>query len=66
MNSLDVAFNSNFTRIIASKFIIQVFNLSGTTQDDLRLYQELRAIAQQSVYNVTVFAPGFIYLDQVI
>lgn len=59
----DVTFNEDFTKIIASRFIIQTKNVMDAN-DDKDMMVELRKIAEDSEFNVTVFNPFFIYFDQ--
>lgn len=60
----DVAFNENYTRIKASRFIIQTHKILDAN-DDKDMMEKLRQVARDSPFNVTVFNPFFIYFDQV-
>ncbi|KAK9502160.1 hypothetical protein O3M35_012746 [Rhynocoris fuscipes] len=61
--SLDVKFNDNGTRIIASRMMIQAVNISdGNMEKDM--VRDLRRIARESSLNVTVFHPYFVFFDQ--
>lgn len=62
--SLDVKFNADGTKIIASRFMIQAVNISdGNMEKDM--VRELRKIAHDSPLNVSVFHPYFVFFDQV-
>ncbi|XP_073969926.1 patched domain-containing protein isoform X2 [Rhodnius prolixus] len=61
--SLDVKFNENQTKIIASRMMIQAVNISdGNMEKDM--VRDLRRIARESSLNVTVFHPYFVFFDQ--
>lgn len=59
----DVAFNEDYTRIKASRFIIQTHKILDAN-DDKDMMEKLRQVARDSQFNVTVFNPFFIYFDQ--
>ncbi|XP_064118928.1 patched domain-containing protein 3-like isoform X2 [Macrobrachium nipponense] len=59
----DVAFNEDYTRIVASRFIIQTYKIMDAN-DDKDMMETLRKVAQDSPFNVTVFNPFFIFFDQ--
>lgn len=59
----DVTFNEDYTRIIASRFIIQTFEILDAN-DDKDMMETLRKVALDAPFNVTVFNPFFIYFDQ--
>ncbi|XP_027847428.2 patched domain-containing protein 3 [Aphis gossypii] len=61
--SLDVKFNDDGTKIVASRFMIQAVNISdGNMEKDM--VRELRKIAHDSPLNVSVFHPYFVFFDQ--
>lgn len=59
-----MAFNEDYTRIKASRFIIQTHKILDAN-DDKDMMEKLRQVARDSQFNVTVFNPFFIYFDQV-
>lgn len=61
--ALDVKFNESNDHIIASRFLIQAVNVSGTTQET-NMLRELRRICNESPLNASVFHPYFIFFDQ--
>ncbi|KAK0078399.1 hypothetical protein PV325_002536 [Microctonus aethiopoides] len=61
--ALDVKFNESNDHIIASRFLIQAVNVSGTTQET-NMLRELRRICSESPLNASVFHPYFIFFDQ--
>ncbi|XP_046993292.1 patched domain-containing protein 3 [Schistocerca americana] len=61
--SLDVKFNDEGTRIIASRFLIQAVNIS-TSNDEKAMVRALRKICHESPLNVSVFHPYFVFFDQ--
>uniref|UniRef100_A0A2P2HXT6 Patched domain-containing protein 3-like n=1 Tax=Hirondellea gigas TaxID=1518452 RepID=A0A2P2HXT6_9CRUS len=61
--TLDVAFNEDESRIIASRFIIQAFDVADAVKDR-NLMTDLRQMAKDSDLNATVFQPLFIFFDQ--
>jgi hypothetical protein len=63
-NALDIKFDKNYTTILSSRFFVQVVNVS-TLNDDRRIMEFARQIADNSAYNVTVFNPYFVFFDQV-
>jgi hypothetical protein len=62
--SLDVKFNDDATRIIASRLLIQAVNISDTNGEK-EMVRALRNICHQSPLNVSVFHPYFVFFDQV-
>lgn len=62
--ALDVTFNENYTRILASRFIIQTYQIADANADK-DMMEALRKVALESKFNVTVFNPFFIFFDQV-
>ena len=63
-NNLDVAFNEDYTRIIASRFVIQTYKIRDANEDKYMM-ETLRKVADESKFEVTVFNPFFIFFDQV-
>ncbi|KAF2366096.1 Protein patched/dispatched [Trinorchestia longiramus] len=61
--ALDVAFNEDETRIVASRFIVQAYQVTDAVKDR-QLMEDLRRMAENSKLNVTVFHPFFIFFDQ--
>lgn len=61
--SLDVAFNENGTKIIASRFLIQAINITDSNHEK-RMVNDLREICRNSPINVTIFHPYFVFFDQ--
>ncbi|XP_033320041.1 patched domain-containing protein 3 isoform X2 [Bombus bifarius] len=61
--SLDVKFDQAEEHIIASRFLIQAVNVSGTNQEK-DMVKELRRICAQSSLNASVFHPYFVFFDQ--
>ncbi|KAJ8878629.1 hypothetical protein PR048_019212 [Dryococelus australis] len=61
--SLDVKFNDNETKIIASRFLIQAVNISDSNGEK-EMVRVLRKICHDSQLNVTVFHPYFVFFDQ--
>ncbi|XP_071540515.1 patched domain-containing protein 3-like isoform X2 [Panulirus ornatus] len=59
----DVTFNDDYTRIIASRFIIQTYKIRDANGDK-DMMEQLRKVASESKFNVTVFNPFFIFFDQ--
>ncbi|KAK4292465.1 hypothetical protein Pmani_034770 [Petrolisthes manimaculis] len=59
----DVTFNENYTKIVASRFIIQTYKILDANADK-DMMEHLRKVAADSKYNITVFNPFFIYFDQ--
>jgi len=62
--SLDVKFNDDGTRIIASRLLIQAVNISDTNGEK-EMVRALRNVCHQSPLNVSVFHPYFVFFDQV-
>lgn len=62
--SLDVKFNDAGDRIIASRFLIQAVNVSGTNEEK-EMVKYLRKIVADSPLNASVFHPYFVFFDQV-
>ncbi|XP_053625980.1 patched domain-containing protein 3 isoform X2 [Plodia interpunctella] len=61
--SLDVEFNEAGDRIVASRFLIQAVNISGTNHEK-EMVKVLRDVVKQSPLNVSVFHPYFVFFDQ--
>ncbi|XP_017877278.1 patched domain-containing protein 3 [Ceratina calcarata] len=61
--SLDVKFDQAEEHIIASRFLIQAVNVSGTNQEK-DMVKELRRICTNSPLNASVFHPYFVFFDQ--
>ncbi|XP_070168172.1 patched domain-containing protein 3 [Polyergus mexicanus] len=61
--SLDVKFDETDEKIVASRFLIQAVNVSGTNQEK-DMVKELRHICDISPLNASVFHPYFVYFDQ--
>ncbi|CAK9817866.1 Patched domain-containing protein 3 [Anthophora plagiata] len=61
--SLDVKFDETEEHIIASRFLIQAVNVSGTNQEK-DMVKELRRICTDSPLNASVFHPYFVFFDQ--
>lgn len=61
--SLDVKFDEADENIVASRFLIQAVNVSGTNQEK-DMVKELRHICDTSPLNASVFHPYFVYFDQ--
>ena len=61
--SLDVKFDETEEHIIASRFLIQAVNVSGTNQEK-DMVKELRRICTESPLNASVFHPYFVFFDQ--
>lgn len=61
--SLDVKFNDNGTKIIASRMLIQAVNITDTNHEKV-MVQDLRQICKDSPLNVSVFHPYFVFFDQ--
>lgn len=63
--SLDVKFNEAGDTIIASRFLIQAINISGTNHEK-EMVKALRQVVAESPLNASVFHPYFVFFDQVI
>ncbi|GAB0088915.1 patched domain-containing protein 3 [Sergentomyia squamirostris] len=61
--SLDVKFNEDGTKIIASRFLIQAVNITDTNHEKV-MVKDLRQICKKSELNATVFHPYFVFFDQ--
>lgn len=61
--SLDVKFDDTGEKIVASRFLIQAVNVSGTNQEK-DMVKELRSICAASPLNASVFHPYFVFFDQ--
>ncbi|XP_033337627.2 patched domain-containing protein isoform X1 [Megalopta genalis] len=61
--SVDVKFDEAEERIVASRFLIQAVNVSGTNQEK-DMVKELRRICAESPLNASVFHPYFVFFDQ--
>ncbi|KAH0552327.1 patched domain-containing protein 3 [Cotesia glomerata] len=62
-DALDVRFDETGERILASRFLIQAVNVSGTNQEKDML-KTLRQICADSPLNASVFHPYFVFFDQ--
>lgn len=60
----DVAYNDDYSRIVASRFFIQTKGVKDPSADT-DMMNKLREVAKKSPLNVTVFNPRFILFDQV-
>lgn len=61
--SLDVKFNENGTKILASRFLIQAVNITDTNHEKV-MVKDLRQICKDSPLNATIFHPYFVFFDQ--
>lgn len=61
--ALDVKIDESGERIIASRFLIQAVNVSGTNQEK-DMVKQLRQICADSPLNASVFHPYFVFFDQ--
>ncbi|XP_076684243.1 patched domain-containing protein isoform X2 [Andrena cerasifolii] len=61
--SLDVKFDEAEEHVVASRFLIQAVNVSGTNQEK-DMVKELRRICVESPLNASVFHPYFVFFDQ--
>ncbi|KAF3430194.1 hypothetical protein E2986_13313 [Frieseomelitta varia] len=61
--SLDVKLDQTEEHVIASRFLIQAVNVSGTNQEK-DMVKELRRICTESPLNASVFHPYFVFFDQ--
>lgn len=61
--SLDVKFDDKGEKILASRFLIQAVNISGTNEEKA-MVKELRRICHESPLNASVFHPYFVFFDQ--
>lgn len=61
--SLDVKFDDEEEKIVASRFLIQAVNVSGTNQEK-DMVKVLRGICNESPLNASVFHPYFVFFDQ--
>lgn len=57
-------FNKEGDQILASRFLIQAINISGTNHEK-EMVKALREVVAQSPLNATVFHPYFVFFDQV-
>lgn len=62
--SLDVKFNDDGDRIVASRFLVQAINISGTNHEK-EMVKALRQVVAESPLNASVFHPYFVFFDQV-
>ncbi|KAL7632548.1 UNVERIFIED_CONTAM: hypothetical protein RMT77_017115 [Armadillidium vulgare] len=60
---LDVKFNENFTRILASRFVIQTYRILDSNEEK-EMMKNLREFANDFPLNMTVYHPLFVYFDQ--
>ncbi|XP_013119437.1 patched domain-containing protein 3 [Stomoxys calcitrans] len=61
--SLDVKFNENGTKILASRMLIQAVNITDTNHEK-EMVRDLRQICKDSPLNATIFHPYFVFFDQ--
>ncbi|XP_057336160.1 patched domain-containing protein 3 [Microplitis mediator] len=61
--ALDIKFDDAGERILASRFLIQAVNVSGTNQEK-DMVKALRKICEDSPLNASVFHPYFVFFDQ--
>ncbi|XP_035436097.2 patched domain-containing protein 3 [Spodoptera frugiperda] len=61
--SLDVRFNEAGNRIVASRFLVQAVNISGTNHEK-EMVKALREVVAKSPLNASVFHPYFVFFDQ--
>lgn len=59
-----MAYNKDYSRIVASRFFIQTKDIKDSNEDT-QMMNRLREIAEKNPLNVTVFNPNFILFDQV-
>lgn len=52
-------------KIIASRFLIQAINISGTNHEK-EMVKALRQVVSESPLNASVFHPYFVFFDQVL
>ncbi|XP_011164677.1 patched domain-containing protein 3 [Solenopsis invicta] len=60
---LDIKYDDTGEKIVASRFMIQPVNVSGTNQEK-DMVKELRDVCAASPLNATVFHPYFVFFDQ--
>ena len=61
--ALDIKFDDKQEHIVASRFLIQAVNVSGTNQEK-DMVKLLRQICADSPLNASVFHPYFVFFDQ--
>lgn len=61
--SLDVKFNDDGTKIIASRFLVQALNITDTNHEK-RMVKDLRQLVKESSLNASIFHPYFVFFDQ--
>ncbi|XP_041977331.1 patched domain-containing protein 3 isoform X2 [Aricia agestis] len=61
--SLDVRFNEKGDQILASRFLVQAINISGTNHEK-EMVKALRELVAESPLNASVFHPYFVFFDQ--
>ncbi|XP_072944049.1 patched domain-containing protein 3 isoform X1 [Epargyreus clarus] len=61
--SLDVKFNDAGDQIVASRFLIQAINISGTNHEK-EMVKALREVVATTWLNASVFHPYFVFFDQ--
>ncbi|XP_011307702.1 patched domain-containing protein 3 [Fopius arisanus] len=61
--TVDVHLDKLEEHILASRFLIQAVNISGTNQEK-DMVRELRKICENSPLNASVFHPYFVFFDQ--
>lgn len=60
---MDVKFNDEGTRIIASRFLIQALNITDTNHEKV-MVADLRKVVRESPLNASIFHPYFVFFDQ--
>ncbi|XP_031621390.1 patched domain-containing protein 3 isoform X2 [Contarinia nasturtii] len=60
---LDVKFNANKTKVIATRFLIQALNITDTNHEKV-MVKDLRKIVHDSSLNASIFHPYFVFFDQ--
>lgn len=61
--ALDVKFNDDGTKIIASRFLVQALNITDTNHEK-RMVKDLRQLVSDSKLNASIFHPYFVFFDQ--
>ena len=62
--ALDIRFNEDYSRIIASRFIIHTYEITDSIKE-VEMVETFRNIAHNSPLEVSVFNPNFVLFDQV-
>lgn len=61
--SLDVTFNDDYTRIVASRLLIQAVNITDTNHEK-QMVNDLREICLEAPIEAHIFHPYFVFFDQ--